>query len=106
MAVRIRVQLFVDQVGEGVSSVLMGQSQSMNPGAGPLGAAGPMTVGNAQTLYLQDAESVPGTDGALTVANFNTALVAAANSFAGASGTPLITAALLAQINAWNTGNP
>ena len=106
MAVRVSIQLFVQNVGEGTGSAMMGQSQSNNPGMGPLGAAGPGTVGSGQVKYLQDAEVVPGTDGALTLANFNTALVAAANSFAGASGTPLITAAILAEINGWNSGNP
>jgi hypothetical protein len=35
-----------------------------------------------------------------------TALQTIASDFAAASGTVLITADLLAQINAWNTGSP
>ena len=66
----------------------------------------PEKMPESQMLYFQDAEPVPGTNGAITLANILTALQAAAATLAGASGTPLITAAALAQINAWNSGLP
>ena len=66
----------------------------------------PIIMPESQFMYFQDAEPVPGTSGAITLANINTALAAAVTTLAGASGTPLITAAQLAQINAWNSGSP
>lgn len=104
MATKLRVQVFFENVGEGVGGSGMGQAQSQNPGFGQ--GAGPGTVGSGQQLYMQAAEQIVGTDGSLTLAQIQTALVAIANDLAGASGTPLITAAILAQINGWATGNP
>jgi hypothetical protein len=101
---RIGVELRIMQVPAGTGPVLMGQSQGNNPGVGPL--AGPGTVGNAQMLFMNDATFVPGTNGSVTLANFLTALQTMASDFASATGTPLITPALLAQINAWSTGSP
>jgi len=92
------------QVGAGTGTVLMGQNQGNNPGVGPL--AGPGSLGNAQMLFMNDAALVPGTDGSVTLANFLTALQTVASDFAAATGTPLITPAILAQINAWSTGSP
>jgi hypothetical protein len=102
--VRIEVEVRIMQAPAGGGTVMMGQSQGNNPGVGQLAAPG--SVGNAQMLFMNDAEIVPGTPGAITLANLNTALVAVANDLAGSSGTPLITAAILAQINAWQTGSP
>jgi hypothetical protein len=102
--VRIEVELRIMQVGRGTGTALMGQSQGNNPGVGQLAAPG--ALGNAQMLFMNDAAVVPGTSGSVTLANVLTALQTIASDFAAASGTPLITAALLAQINAWQTGNP
>jgi hypothetical protein len=55
---------------------------------------------------MNDATMVPGTAGAITEANLLTALQTIASDFAAATGTPLITADILAQINAWQTGSP
>jgi acetyl-CoA carboxylase carboxyltransferase component len=103
-AVRIEVELRIMQVPKGGGTVMMGQSQANNPGVGPL--AGPGSLGNAQMLFMNDATVVPGTSGSVTLANMLTALQTIASDFAAASGTTLITADLLAQINAWNSGSP
>jgi hypothetical protein len=104
-AIGIRITIDIDYIGAGTGVTLMGQAQGDNPGIGS--AAGPGSVGNGQTLRLLDKVApVPGTPGALTVANFNTALTTAVSDFAAASGTPIITAALLAQINGFFTGSP
>jgi len=92
------------QVPKGGGTVMMGQSQGNNPGVGPLAGAG--SLGNAQMLFMNDATVVPGTSGSVTLANMLTALQTIASDFAAASGTTLITADLLAQINAWNSGSP
>ncbi len=102
--VRIEVELRIMQVGAGTGTTLMGQSQGNNPGVGPL--AGPGSLGNAQMLFMNDATMVPGTSGSITEANLLTALQTIASDFAAASGTPLITADILATINAWQTGSP
>jgi hypothetical protein len=102
--VRIEVEVRIMQVGAGTGTVLMGQSQANNPGVGQLAAPG--SLGNAQMIFFNDAEMVPGTAGAITLANINTAMVAAADALSGSTGTPIITADLLAQINAWQTGGP
>ncbi len=102
--VRIEVEVRIMQVGAGTGTTLMGQNQSNNPGIGQL--AGPGSLGNAQMLFMNDAEMVPGTAGAISLANINTALVAIADDLAGSSGTPLIDTDILAQINAWQTGSP
>lgn len=104
MALRVRVFVRVDQIVGGTGTALVGQVQADNPGYGQGDDPGP--VGAGQTMLLSDAETVPGTAGAHTVANFRTALVAAADAIAGSSGTPKITAAVLAEINAWQTGSP
>ena len=100
--VRCRIYLDIDSVAGGTGTVLLAQFQAEMPGYGQ--AQGPGAGGVKQTLRLDDAVQVPGTPGSLTVANFNTALTAAVADFAGATGTPLITPAVLAQINGWFTG--
>jgi hypothetical protein len=102
--VRIEVELRIMQVPRGGGTAMMGQNQGNNPGVGQLAAPG--ALGNAQMLFMNDAAVVPGTSGSVTLANINTALTTMVADFAAATGSPLITAALLAQINAWQTGNP
>ncbi len=104
MAIRLEVIVRAYQVAPGTGPVLMAQNISDIPGIGQTNQPGPGQ--NGQTLYLSDAEMVPGTAGSYTVANFNTALAAAVTALAGASGAPKITAAILAQMKAWNTGSP
>lgn len=100
----VQVELRICQVPAGATAVQVEQSQSNNPGQGQ--SALLITMPMAQFMYFQDAEQVYGTAGAITLANLLTAIQAAATTIAGASGTPLITAALLAQINAWESGSP
>lgn len=102
--VRIRVYADFDYVGAGIGPAGLGQSQANNPGQGQ--GLNPQIVGNAQTMRQQVGEEVLGAGGAITLAQIQTALVAIANDLAGASGTPIITPAILAQINAWSTGGP
>ena len=102
--VRIEVEVRFMQAPAGGGTVLTGQWQGNNPGVGPLRSAG--AVGNAQMLFMNDATMVPGTAGSVTLANILTALDQIASDFAAASGTTLITPAILAQINAWQTGQP
>ena len=102
--VMIEVELRIKQIGRGTGIVQMGQAQGNNPGVGPL--AGPGTNGDAQMLYMNDRTLVPGTAGAVTEANMLTALQTIASDFAAATGSPLITPAILATINAWQTGSP
>jgi hypothetical protein len=77
-----------------------GQGQANNPHIGPV----------AQMRQYLTAEGVtavaPGSEGSVTVANINTALVAAIANISGATGTPAITAAELAIIQGWASGNP
>ncbi len=100
----VQFEVRVGQVSAGVAQVQLQQNQSNNPGQGQ--SQVPILMPLAQMVYLQDAEQVYGTAGAITLAQIRTAIVAMADTIAGASGTPLITPAILAQINAWNTGSP
>lgn len=104
MAGAIKAKVFIDFdfIGAGSGPALMGQSQANNPGFGQALGAG--TVGAAQTMRLQVAEAVIPGGASPTLAQIQTALVAIANDMAGATGTPLITPAVLAQIDAWSTG--
>lgn len=104
MALIVQVELRVCEVEGGATAVMVEQNQSNNPGQGQ--SQLPIIMPAAQFMYFQDAEPVPGTAGSTTLANINTALTAAVATLAGSSGTPLITTALLAQINAWHTGSP
>lgn len=104
MATKCRVYVDFDYIGEGMGGSAMGQSQSNNPGVGQ--GLTPATVGSAQTMRFQVSEQVLGTDGSLTLAQISTMLTQIAADIAGASGTPIITPAILATINGWNTGNP
>lgn len=101
---RIEVELRIMQVPAGGGTVMMGQAQGNNPGVGPLAGIG--TLGNAQMKFMNDAVVVPGTSGSVTLANINTALTTMVADFAAATGSPLITADLLAEFNAWQTGSP
>lgn len=103
-AVKVRVYVDLDMVAGGVGATATGVNQANNPGFGQ--AATPGIVGMGQTLHLQAAEQVLGAGGSITLAEIQAALVAIANDLAGASGTPIITAAILAQINGWATGSP
>ncbi len=104
MAYRVRAFFDIDWVGDGAGTVLGGgQSQANNPGF--TGAAGTGSVGGAQTRRYQTAEQIPGGD-TPTLANILTALQSCASDLAGASGTVLITAAELAIIQGWSSGNP
>lgn len=100
---RIRVYADIDWVPAGAGGAALGQSQSQDPGYGQ--AANPGAVGVAQTRRYQAAESVPGGN-APTLANILTALQSIATDLAGATGTPIITAAELAIIQGWASGNP
>jgi len=102
--VRIEVEVRFMQVGAGLGIVGVAQQQANTPGVGPL--ASPGIGGNAQMLFMNDATQVPGTAGSITLANILTALQTIASDFAAASGTTLIDADILAQINAWQTGAP
>lgn len=101
---RLSVRWRVEAVGAGTGPSGLGglnaddpaYGQSLSPGAAPM----------AQTIYFQDAEVIPGTDGSVTLANIKTAADAASTTLAGSSGTPLIDATTLAQINAWFSGSP
>lgn len=104
MALMANVTIDFVEVGPGTQSVLLGQFQANVPGQGQSQYA--HIVGNAETLRLSDAVQVPGTPGSYTVANILTALQTAASDFAGATGTPLVTAAVLASLNGWNSGQP
>ena len=100
----VQIEVRIARGSPGTTGVMVEQSMSNNPGQGQ--SAQPIMMPGSQMVYLQDAEIVPGTDGSITLANINTALTNAVTAVAGASGTPLITAAILAQINAWPTGSP
>lgn len=103
-AVKVRVYIDVDFLGAGQGPSGLGAGFSNNPGFGQAGNPG--LAGGAQTRRYQAGEMVLGSGGSITLAQIQTALVAIANDFAGASGTPQITAAELAIINGWNTGQP
>lgn len=102
MPLQVRVYVDICSVPAGVGASGVGQSQANSPGSGQTAIGG--TVPNAQTLRLQDVQAVVGADGSYTVAELLTALQAVASDIAGATGTPLVTAAVLAQINGWSTG--
>lgn len=104
MALRIRVYMDVDYVGPGTGTAIMGGLNANDPAYGQGLIAGETAV--AQTKRFQTSAQVPGTAGSTTLANILTAITAAGFNLAGASGTPQIDAATLAEINAWNTGNP
>jgi hypothetical protein len=75
-------------------AAVAGQGQSQYPHVGRV----------AQRLLMIDVEPIPAaTDATVTLANIKTALDAASTTFAGA-GTPLITPAILAQIQGWASG--
>jgi len=99
MAYRLRLYCDFDWVGDGTGSAGLGLLQSNNPGTGGStvgGIAG--AAGCAQTLRLQQAEQIPGGDSP-TAGNFSTALTNGATDL-----NAQITAAILAQMQAWSTG--
>lgn len=90
--------------GTGPALLLPG-SESNSPGYGQAGLPGPAPV--AQTRRYQAAEVVvAATPTAPTLAEIDTALKSLADDIAGATGTPAITAAELAIIQGWSSGNP
>ncbi len=104
IALRVSVRVRVEAVPAGAGPAGLGGLNADDPSYGQSQYPGASTI--AQTKYYQDAEAVPGTAGSITLANINTALTSAVTALAGASGTPLISAADLATINGWFSGNP
>jgi hypothetical protein len=102
MTIRIRAYIDLDYIGAGSGPALMGQSQANNPGAGQ--GLGPSTVGAAQTMRIQVSEAVVPGGASPTLAQIDTTLKAIADDVAGSTGTPLINATVLAQLQAWATG--
>lgn len=100
----VQVEVRICQVQAGTTAVQVQQNQSNNPGQGQSQLA--ITMPIDQFMYKQDAEQVYGTAGSITLAQINTALTAAVAAIAGSTGTPLISTADLATINAWQTGSP
>ena len=103
-AVKIRLYADFDAVAPGGGSVMMGGLNANDPGQGQ--SLYPIAAGNAQTMRLQVAELILGYNGSITLAEIDTALKQLADDLAGSTGTPIITAATLATINGWATGNP
>ena len=103
-AVKLRVYLDIDAVACGGGSVMMGGLNANDPAQGQ--SQYPIVAGNAQTMRQQCAELVLGYNGSVTLAQIDTALKTLADDFAGSTGTPIITASILATINGWNAGNP
>lgn len=106
MAIKLRVsvRMRVEAVGAGTGTSGIGGLNADDPAQGQ--SLYPSAAALAQTMYFQDVEPIPGTDGAVTLANINTALSNAVTAFAGATGTPIIDATTLAQINGWFAGTP
>lgn len=103
MAYRARMIVDLDWVPDGSGNTFIGQFQANNPGQG--GVEQPMVVGMAQSRRYTVAEGIPGGD-APTLANINTALTNCVADLAAASGVVVITAAELAIIQGWATGQP
>ncbi len=95
---RIVIQANYQWVPAGAAGAALGQMQANNPGMGA--SLIPGAVGNAQTLQHIQGEQVPGSN-APTLANFTTALQSGATDLAAQ-----ITAAVLAQMQGWASGNP
>ena len=103
-AVKLRVYVDFDSVSAGTGTTLIGGLNANDPGFGQ--SLYPGASGAAQTKRRQVAEQVLGAGGSITLAEIAAAITAAGAALAGSSGTPLITAADLAEINGWATGNP
>lgn len=99
MAYMVRTYVDVCWVGEGMGPAGLGTNMSNSPGYGASATPGQMP--NAQTMRFQAAEMVPGTFDAPTAANIGTAITSTATDIQGQ-----ITAAIIAQIDAWATGGP
>lgn len=99
-ATRAYVEIYWVPSGVGGTGII-GGSVANTPGYGQTQTGG--TMPNAQVMRFQAAEVIPGGNSP-SLANINTALTNIADDLAGSSGTPQITAALLAQIQNWATG--
>ena len=104
IGLRARVIVRFEAVAAGAGPAGLGGINADDPSYGQ--SLSPGATSFAQTEYFQDAEQVPGTPGSWTLANLNTALTSAVTTLAGATGTPVIDATTLANINAWATGGP
>lgn len=104
MALRISTRIRIEAIPVGTGPAGLGGLNADDPAYG--GSQQPGTAPYAQTKYFQDSVSVPGTAGSISLANINTALTQAVADYAAASGTTIITAADLATINSWFSGNP
>ena len=102
MAILVNVTVDFVQVGAGTGSSMLGQAQANVPGQGQ--SEQPHAIGSGQTMRLSVCEPVAGTAGSYALSDILTALETCASDLAGASGTPIIDATTLAQLNAWETG--
>jgi hypothetical protein len=102
LALQVDVNIFWVPAGGGNS--MLGQQQAAVAGQGQ--SQYPHIERIAQRLLMIDFEPIPvasGSEASVTLANIKTAIDAASTAFAGA-GSPLITPAILAQIQGWATG--
>jgi hypothetical protein len=104
MAYFAEVEVRIGWVPDGSGNTFLGQPQANIPGQGPL-PLNNRVVFSAQVRQYIVGEGIPGGDSP-TLANINTALTSCVADLAAASGTPQITAAELAIIQGWSTGNP
>jgi hypothetical protein len=108
MALGVFVTVQVGWIPNSSGNTFLGQQQANIPGQGQTAVAHEYFA--AQMLQVPlDFEPVPvapGSEGSVTLANINAALTAAVASLAGATGTPLITPAMVAQIQGWASGLP
>lgn len=108
MGLYVEAEFRIGWTPAGGGGTFLGQAQANIPGQGQITQVN-RAVFNAQVLQIIDGQPVPvavGSEGSVTLANINTALTNIVSDVAGSSGTPLITAALLATIQGWASGNP
>jgi hypothetical protein len=105
MSYMVRVYADVCWVGEGMGGAGLGILAANNPGYGSgsgLNIAQAGTMPNGQTIRFQQGEQVlPATFNVPTAAEISVAIESAAEDIEAQ-----ITAAVLAQIQAWATGGP
>lgn len=104
MAYVVEVETRIGWVPDGSGNTFLAQPQANIPGQGPIPQNNRVGF-MAQVRQYIVAEGVPGGD-APTLANINTALTSCVSDLASSTGTPIITAAELAIIQGWSTGNP
>lgn len=107
MGLFVEMTVRVGWTPDGSGNTYLTPALAATPGQGQSDVAHiALMAQSRQYIAGEPVPVAPGSEGSVSLANINTAMDNCVSDIAGASGTPKITAAELAIIQGWASGNP